>query len=260
MSAANGKIIPRFLILIILSVLLIILDSFNFLSFPKKIITTATSPLEYGAYSTYQNLTSMFGFIAFWRSGYQEITYLKQRNLELLVDADLVRKLKEENATLASQFAISTSPAKNLLPARVLSSGKNLIIDKGYGDGVKTGQTVMLNNVLIGYIVKTDENLAKIVLPVDPAEKIAVQTSRNKTRGLIKGVFGSEMELSVVLTADKIDLEETVETFGDSRIESGLLVGKITKIIKADSALFQKAEVKPLLEYNKLNLVFVKIK
>lgn len=259
MSLRSNKIISRFIVLIVLSLLLMVLDTFRLLQVPKNLITSLTTPVEYGAYSVYRNLTNALGFITFWKSGYQEIARLKQRNLELAVDADLVRKLKEENSLLRSQLAVSSASAGMLLAAKVVSSGKYLVIDKGLKDGIKTGQTVVLNNVLVGHITKTDDFQSKIIMPTDPDEKIVVISTKNRSRGLVKGIFGSRMELGEVLQADKIDIEETVETYGDEKMDSGLLVGKITKIVKSDSALFQKAELKPLLEYNKLSLVFVKL-
>lgn len=257
---SQNKLFPQFLILSVLSLLLIIFDLFHLLTFPKKIILNLTTPIEYGIYSLHQNASSAFSFLTFWKSGYQQISYLKQRNAELIVSADLVRKLKEENEILKSQFSNFSSQTKDLLPANIIGLNRFLFINKGAKDAVKKGQAVLFNNILVGVVKSVDENLSKVELPTDPEAKIAVRTSSNGAKGILHGAFSKELILDEVIQSDKIDLNETMETFSSDLIPAGILVAKITKIINLNSSLFQKAVCEPLLDYDKLTMVFVKVK
>ena len=248
------------MVLITLSFLLMGLDVFHLLSLPKKYALSVLTPFEYGFYTIYKNTSSSFSFLTFWKSGYREIDYLKQRNLELTVDAVQARRLREENEILKSQFATGQVQPEVFLPAQVTGYNRYLFINKGKKDGVKTGQIAVLNTVLVGRVLMAEDNSSKIILPVDPEEKISAITTTNHSKGIVKGAFSVDLVLDDVLSADKLDPEETIETYGQENIPSGLVIGKIKEVQKSESAIFQKAKAKPLIEYGKLRMVFIKIK
>ncbi|MBI3384792.1 rod shape-determining protein MreC [Candidatus Gottesmanbacteria bacterium] len=258
---SSPKLITRFAILIILSLTLIGLDTLHFLAIPKKAVLTLSTPIEFGLYSFYQNTREKFGFLGFWQKGYQELAFLKQRNLELLTETELVQKLKEENEILRNQFATTSGlEANSLVPARVVGYSRFLFLDKGQKQDVKVGSVVILNNILVGRVVSVEGNLAKVILPIDLESKIAVITSKNRAKGILKGAFGSLLTLDEILQSEKVESEETLETYGGEYFPNGILVAKIKKITGDPSATFQKAQAVALLEYDKLTMVFVKVK
>lgn len=258
----SSKILSRFAILIIFSMALMGLDVLHFLTIPKKAVLTVSTPLEFGLYSLYQNTREKFSFLVFWHQGYQQLAFLKQRNLELITEAHLVSRLKEENELLKNQFSNTNTglEAKSLVPARVIGYNRYLFIDKGQKHGVRTGNMVILNNILVGRVIETEEMTAKVLLPIDSESNISVISSKNHARGILKGTFGPVLLFLEVLQSEKIETEEILETYGGEYFPNGILVAKLRKITGNSSAVFQNADGRPLLEYDKLTLVFVKIK
>lgn len=251
------KLLTRFFLLITASIFLLLADNLRLLNPPKSLILNLTTPVQFGIYRFYQESNNTFGFLAFWKSGYKEIAYLKQRNQELLVLAQKVEKMSEENAILKNQFAQTPQIAEQLLPARVIGLNRYLFLDKGEKDKVKMGQTVLLSSFLVGKISKVSFRQSRVLLPTDPGSKITVISSHNRSKGILLGDYGTGLTLNSVLQADQLDVEETLETWGAEDFPSGLLVGKIISSSSKESELFKTAKVAPLLDYNKLTTVFV---
>ena len=64
--------------------------------------------------------------------------------------------------------------------------------------------------------------------------------------------------LTGVLQKEKIDVGELVITSGEDEVfPPNLLIGKIKKIEKEERQPYQKAEVEPLIDYDKLETVFL---
>lgn len=256
---SSNQLTRRYIILISLSLLLMLLDHNNLLSFPKKLTQTITLPIESAMYHLYQSATNTFGFISFWHNGYQEINYLRQRNAELTVDAALTDKLKQENEILKNQFNTNSVNSVNLLPAKIIGYDRYLVINKGRKDHVAKGQIVVLKNILVGMVYKVEDKTSLIQIPTDPQSKIAVITTSNRAKGILTGYFGSEMVLEEVVQAEKVDLEEPIEAFFGDESNFNLIIGKVTKTLSSQSTIFQRFSVKPLLDFGKLTTVFIKI-
>ncbi len=240
-----------------ISFLLLWLDNLRLLNFPKNWLAGITMPIQFGVYRAYQGVGNTFSFLTFWKSGYSQIAYLKQRNAQLLVTAQKVKELTEENQFLKSQLAQTPELAPSLLPAEVVGYQRFLILNKGSLDKVKTGETVLVNDFLVGKIKKTEEHQSQVTVLTDPNSKIPVISSNNNSKGILQGTFGTGLILTNVLQGDTLDLEEILKTWGDEDYPANLLVGKISGIESQESALFKTARVTPLIDYNKLTTVFI---
>ena len=216
-----------------------------------------TTPVNFGIYRLYQKTNETFGFLAFWKSGYSQIRYLKQRNEELAVAGQNAKDLKSENAILKSQFRETPELAASLLPAGVVGFERYLLLDKGAKEGVKAGQTVLYKQLLVGKINKVFDHQSQVLLLTDPSAKITVISTKNKSKGVLEGTFGTGLTLTHVVSADSLEPEETLETWGGQDYPERFLAGKILEIAKKESELFKTAKVAPLVDYNKLTTVFV---
>ena len=260
MDSSFQNTLRRFILFFIFSALLMLFDWFGFLALPKRGFYAIASPVEIGLYSFSQSVVQQFSFLIFWKNGYREIEYLKQRNRELSVETARVRQLLEENESLKKQFAALGQESQTLLPARVLSFSRYLLLDKGTEDQVAKGQLVIFDKILVGRVIEVQEHSAKVILPNDPEEKIIVVTTKNRAKGVLKGSFNRDLILDQVLQKEKIEPEETIETAGGDNFQKGVLIGKITQVGGEKSDVFQWARAESLLEFNKLTNVFIKIK
>ncbi len=209
-------------------------------------------------------------FVGFSGVGGKEFQELKKQNSQLLAAAAHQKELVNENRALRDQFSATELPPKQLLPAAVISSQSvtagitiptEIIIDKGAKDGVMPGLVVVYKDVLVGQVIRVSDHRATVKLVNSTESSIPAKTSKTNALGIVKGQDDA-MLLEAVLLSDTLESGDTLITKGDVDEQGkgyppGLLIGKITAVHKKASSLFQAAEVVPLLDANRLIMVFV---
>lgn len=166
------------------------------------------------------------------------------------------QELKKENEDFRRLLQAPLPKRWAFLPAKALGKKRHLIIDKGKTDGVKEGMTVVFENYLVGRIVKTSALSSLVLLASDAESKISVKTEGG-VRGLLEGRFGTRLFLTRVLQKDILGIGELVVTSGEEGYLPDLLIGKIKSKEEESHRPFQEAEVEPILEYDKLENVFI---
>ena len=155
-------------------------------------------------------------------------------------------------------------PAKwKFLPAKVMGNGEKIRIDKGEKDGVKKGMIVVSENILVGRIVSLTQKSSLLELPISPGVILPVVVKRAGNKGIqARGILqqsGGNLVLSEVLQSEDIQKGDLVVTVGDENLLPDLLIGQITDVLPKSAEVYQKARVKPLLEYDKLRLSLIHI-
>ncbi len=201
------------------------------------------------------------------RVGKDEVVRLKEENVKLLEKFVDLESIKKDNQALRSQFQESPIPTKNLLPAQVIGYVGNfsnpdiLVIDKGKNQNVKKGSIVIFGNNLVGVISTVGPEYSSIVLPYN-SNFLTLGKTIQGGEGVLRGA-GSFIILDKVTIGEKISKGDMVLSYGDINssgigIPSDIIVGKITSIEKVETRPFQTAKVESLLDFTKLNLVFVR--
>lgn len=169
---------------------------------------------------------------------------------------------------LKSQFENYQDFSQKLLPSKIIgfqgkySNPSTLIISKGKNDGIKEGMAVISGKELVGKTGKVSSNFSSITL-VNNENFSTVGKTGQGALGIIKGENDFVLFDRVVIT-DKLSNDNAVMTKGDindqgSGIPPDLIVGKIISINKGESKPFQSAEIKPLIDFSRLETVFVVI-
>lgn len=238
------------------------LSFYGVLSGSQPFLEKTISFLPKIVYSLFQNLPII--------SESDEIKRLKNENLELASRITDQEKLRKENVALLSQFQTQNPKPENLLPARVvgapgfipgITEASELILDRGEKDDVKIGQSIVFMNNLIGRVVAVSYYLSKVDFVTNSSVTFPVKTENNGI-GIVKGSGEGRMTLQNVLPSEELKVGDLVFTKGDVDINSlgippDLVVGKIESVEKIPTAIFQKAEIKSLVDFNKLSIVFV---
>lgn len=190
----------------------------------------------------------------------QELKNLREekiRLLSLLVDQ---QNLLNENQALRIQLGVKGESHifnnKNLLPAKVL--GVNLdymIIDIGEKDHVGSGQTVVYKNILIGKVVETSTNRSRVELVTQVNKKILGKTQKGAL-GIINVQSGGGQVLENVTLKEPLEAGDLVLTQADE-FPPDLLIGEVTTVLRQESALFQKAQIKSPISVKQLDMVFI---
>jgi len=129
-------------------------------------------------------------------------------------------------------------------------------VDKGSVDDVKRGELVVVKDILIGEVVSVGEVSSRVRLLSDAKTKIPA-VSEDGVKGILKGEFGNSISFDKVVQGEKLARGQIIFSSGEAGIPKGLVLGKINKVENQPAALFQKADIQPLLPLDKLETVFI---
>gem|GEM_PF-6659380 len=196
----------------------------------------------------------------------QKLVKDKLDEQKLTIDEKLahLEELQKENEALRIQLGVvreSNISTKKLLLAHVLSTSRFFVIDKGVDDGVVAGQTVFFKNVFIGKITTASQKASRVLLPKEFDSNTTAKTKETGALGLARGQ-GDSMVFSDVILSENIKAGDNVETVGnvDEKgigILPSLTIGTIENVRKSSNQLFWEATLKPVIDYQKLEEVFV---
>lgn len=240
-----------YLFFIFLSLLLIILDNYNLLSFLKKPVESFLNPIKK---SLHQKKSPKNPFL----SDPDFINQFAAKELAVKVLNKKIAELKKENELLKKQINAPLSVNYSYLPANVIGFDRYLIIDKGSLDNVEKNQPVVFEDLLVGKVINVSAKTAKIILPLDPDSKIPALDQITGAKGLVIGQFQTDFTFEKVLTDEKINKGDLILTSGQEKtFPPNLIIAEIEKVKRQESEIFQSAQLKPLIDYQKLSLVFL---
>ena len=186
---------------------------------------------------------------------------LQDENDVLKAQLGKLQTTQQQNNDLRAQLGAKPTTEFQLVPVETLGyvpaiGTKEMLLAAGTTSGIKVGQTVIYQEVILGKIVAVQSDRSTLQLLTDPSVKVLVYTSGG-AKGILVGQFQSSVELTKVLQQENLSIGDKVLTTGEENWPKNLVVGEVTKVIKKDNDLFQEAEVRPLVSYDKLQTVFV---
>ncbi len=245
--------LPTFLILLSITLFLIFLSNAGALRGFSSFLERGTVPIQ----------RMVFGVITNHEDT-SDLRTLREENIKLTAELVKQKELLQENQALRDQFRTQTPSSKNLLPANVVGQKVDkIIIDKGLDDGVDTGGIVVFKDNLIGKISKSSSRIAVVDLPISKNIFLTAKVQNSSAQGVVKGIE-SGIILDNVVLSDKLGKGDLVVTKGDvgesgKGFPAGLIIGKIVSVNKKASNLFQAAEIKSLVDFSKIHMVYVMV-
>jgi rod shape-determining protein MreC len=227
---------------------------FLFISSPFLVVLEKTGSVFEDFFSTIRSIKDLTKKL---EEQEKEIRILQSEKAGLIEEA-------KENETLKKQLGfLESNKNLNLLPAYVIGRTPNsflqyLIINKGEKDGVSKGQIVVSEGILVGRIEEVNISTSKVFLITNPTQAVPASTQESRASGLVKGELGYGLVLEDIPKETSLSIGENVITSGlGGDFPKGFLIGQIEKVISSPADLFQKASLKPFLDYSKLEIVFV---
>jgi rod shape-determining protein MreC len=209
-------------------------------------------------------------------AGFTDISALRE---ELQKTQIKVQKYESESEEL-SRLQIENDDLRNLLgmkyrvvcdsiPASVISKDpdnwfRTIIIDRGSEDGVMKNMPVVAftegQSSVVGKVVAVKSHIAKITPIISSDLKVGGMFQDSRYQGLLRGQ-STNSNLSVmdyVSRSADIKYGDIVVTSGNEGIfPEGLLVGTVLKSDIQDTGNYQKAVIKPFINYDLLQEVFI---
>lgn len=183
---------------------------------------------------------------------------IKDREITEIKYKECCRQKKElQNILLLREkYPYQTESAKVI--GRTLNNwNKFLMINKGKKDGLRKGLAVVDNYGLIGRIYSVGKNTSFVLLITDIESCFGAKIWRTREAGIVRGKNNGGLIFEVFQNDADIKLQDVLVTSGLSEnIPEGIVVGKVTKVIK--SKMSTTAEIKPLSNLGVLeNLVVI---
>lgn len=250
-------------VFLVVSVILFALSLFGFLKPVRGVFELLISPFQ-------RTITKVSTRVS---TSFQNDRLEKLEKEKRILAKQLVDwvNLQKENNALKDQFQTSLGISLNLLPAKVIgapsfiphvTSLETLILDKGQQDGVQEEMGVVFEGNAVGKITKTSQRLSIVMLVTNKEYWAPAKTVQTSALGVLKGKGNSEMVIDNVLLSEKLNTSDTIVTaLGINTKGIGMppdfIFGEITASEKKPSDLFQKAQVKSILDFTKLSTVFI---
>ncbi len=258
-------------ILVISSALMLGFSSGGFIVNVKTVGFSCFSTMQRGVHAVVGGVSSFFTSvrdIARLREEYEALTK-KLENYEYLRRSNA--EIRKENERLREQLGLSQSVSYRNIASQIIGRDADNIysgitIDKGVMSGIRKNMPVIsIQNGSVGIVGKVVAvGLAtSIVMPVyDKNCNISARIQNTRDQGLVSGNGSLDSPLSLNYIRKRV-LEEI--HFGDMVVTSGengnymrdIPIGTITKITVLDYDSSLEIEMEPIIDFSRLEIVFV---
>lgn len=171
------------------------------------------------------------------------------------------RNILDENQRLRKLLNMPARKKFKAIGAEVLMSGitsnsRSIFIGCGTDDGVKRGDAVVFEDLIVGKIVKAGSNVSLVYLITHPDIGVDVLIGEKKVRGVFRGGVKSTVEY--VDVEKKVSKGDLIYSSGRGGVyPPGFKVGVIEKVSSEKKSVFHDIEASPLLDVSKIDYVFV---
>lgn len=215
-------------------------------------LTTAVSPLYYVAESPYllgSRMDRLFSTHARLRG---DVERLETELVELRRTQGLYQGLVAENDRLRALLGSTESLPEGVLVAEIIAILPNparheVVIDKGLGDSVSTGQAVVDSGGLFGQVVQSAATTSRVLLISDTTHAVPVHVNRSNLRSIAAGTgaFDRLTLESVPIASDIVPGDLLVSSGLGGRFPFGYPVGIVQSVVRDPGDDFARVEAMP---------------
>ena len=186
---------------------------------------------------------------------HHKVDQLTTENLRLRQSEGDLRRLRSLLG-YSEQFLMPTTMAHAIM---MDTSGrfKSIILDRGSSSGIDVDDAVVNANGLIGRVVLTTKDMAKVQLVSDSNASVGVLIERTRRQGVLRGDGAGGAQLYDIPSLADVQPGDTVLTAGiDGIYPKGIPSGVIVKAEKGQD-LFKSIVVKPLVDFGSIEEVII---
>jgi len=227
---------------------------------PFAFLAQGVQNLFYGLSHGVRSTTSEYVNILKVKSINQD---LKKENDELKTRLTLFTENQNELERLRTLLDFQKNTKMELIPAQVI--GRNLVTDhntitinKGTQHGLVAGQAVLTVSGAVGHIFKPSLKTAHVMLITDRYSVVDALIQKTRTHGLVEGKSKDSCILQYVERTEEVKDGDLIVTGGlDNIFPKGFPLGVITNVERKTKNTSLVIEVKPVVDPNKVEEVFV---
>jgi rod shape-determining protein MreC len=186
---------------------------------------------------------------------HHQVAQLTTDNLKLRQSDSDLRRLRAL-VGYSEQFQLQTIMAQ---PVMLDTSGrfKSVILDRGSNAGIEVNDAVVNADGLIGRVVLTTKDMAKVQLVIDTNCSVGVLLDRTRRQGVLRGDGSGNAQLyDIPSGADVVPGDQLLTAGIDGIYPKGIPVGTVVQAAKGQD-LFKSIKVKPAADFGTLEEVIV---
>jgi len=229
------------------------------INFIRSSIQILVYPLQWSSTALVGQTQRTLGFFINARSAEGENIILKEKLSSAEAQLLILERIEDENQALRGALGFrDNNPYRfGILPAEIIGRGDSIIVvNRGAADSVSEGQTVINRSGLVGRVGEASKYSSKIILIIDPASVISAVLPRTGTYGVVRG--GSRLTMDYVSEGASVEAgEKVVVSSASTSFLRGLPIGRVRSVSKKVEDLFQKIEIDPIVDFSKLDIVYI---
>lgn len=203
-----------------------------------------------------------------------QVSSLQEQGAKLRAELSGARLSKSDYAQLRRLLQVAGAAQYRVVAATVIAVGtgfqQTVTIDVGTADGVRADETVLNGDGLVGAVTSVTTSTATVQLASSSAVAVGAQVSPSGQLGIVTGAgktassssSSGPMHLQMLSSTAVLKPGDQVLTSASVRDRPyvpGVPIGVITKLVNANGALTEAAEVRPYVDYTALGIVGVVI-
>jgi len=229
----------------------------------------ALMPFQKAYYSLQQGVHMLWAGFTELGDVRDELVRTREKLQHYEAVAEELGEIKKENESLRRLLDMRQRVEYKSIPAIVISKDpdnwfRTIVINRGEADGIRVNMPVIAfkgeEKAVVGKVIEVRGGISRVLPIISTDMRLGVMFQENRFPGLSLGYAPN----STLLLMDYVSKSATIK-FGDVVITSGqggvfpqgLLVGKVIKTLVTDTSAYQKALVRPIIDFNQVENVYV---
>jgi rod shape-determining protein MreC len=256
------------LLLIALTFLTLVLYEVGYLQSAEDVVLRVFTPFQRWFSQRVIGAREMVGTLRDLRTLRDENSRLRQENDALIIENVQLNETQAENTRLRSLLDFAKgNPTYDFrggeVVARVIGQDPNIyldyiMLDQGERQGIMLGMPVVTERGLVGRVSQVHETTSEVLLITDPNSAVTAILQTSRSTGLVRGVAGRGLLLDQIPQDSEVNEGDIVITsgFGGS-FPKGLVIGQVSSVNRRDYEMFQRAVVRPTVDFTGLEQVLI---
>lgn len=193
----------------------------------------------------------------------EELSSLRIRTSELMIENSQLRKSAIENFRLREMLDYQNKTSHTLIPAAVIARDqdnlvRSITVNVGQKQGVEKGMPVITPSGIVGKVVRAGENSAIVQILTDHNFRATCKIQRSRVNGILASSDGEISFLTQVPQNADVREGDLVVTSGYSHtFPPELRAGQVINVKAEVHSIFKTILVKPFVDIMRLEEVFI---
>lgn len=230
---------------------------------PAAVLMEILRPMQLATTRMARGATALIGDYFFLVGVRRENARLREELARLGTERVRLAELELENRRLAELLELKDALGLKAVAATVIGSdatglARTLVLGQGRNRGLKPGMAVLCNQGVVGKLISASPDAARVLLIDDHNSALDAFDQRSRARGIVAGQLEGGLTMKYVERKEDVARGDAVITSGlDGIFPRGLLIGRVSRVVRQGPGLFINVEVAPAVDFRLLEQVLV---